>query len=437
VVLGRESLDELQALVTTKFSGYANKKIAVPKFEADAFQGGLGKLYRVVPVKDLRTLSLLWALPYIEKEHYHTKPEHVLSHLVGHEGDGSILQLLKAKGWANELSAGLNHSTTAFSAFSVSIDLCEEGLEHITEIVAIVFQYLRVLSEATDAKWAETYKEVSDVDEMSFRFKSKESPFNYCSSLAGSMHEYAPEEVLSGPFLTSKFDLPLIKGMLASLRKADLRVHVISQTFKGVTTEKEKWYDTEYSVEDFNAELLTAIHSPTANSALSMPSPNEFIATDFALRSANDVPADAAPILIESPGVKCWWKLDQKYLKPKANVVVRLDNPVAYASPRAAMLTTLYTSLLEDSLVTYAYHADVAGLSYSLDLTSTGLQLMFRGYNHKLSVLAQKVLEEMRTMRAKPDRFALIKEAVERELKNFSLEQPYQHAMYYFFLSAP
>jgi insulysin len=101
------------------------------------------------------------------------------------------------------------------------------------------------------------------------------------------------------------------------------------------------------------------------------------------------------------------------------------------------MLTTLYTSLLEDSLVTYAYHADVAGLSYSLNLTSTGLQLMFRGYNHKLSVLAQKVLEEMRTMRARPDRFALIKEAVERELKNFSLEQPYQHAMYYFFLSAP
>ena len=29
-----------------------------------------------------------------------------ISHLLGHEGEGSVLSYLKAKGWANELSAG-------------------------------------------------------------------------------------------------------------------------------------------------------------------------------------------------------------------------------------------------------------------------------------------------------------------------------------------
>lgn len=29
-----------------------------------------------------------------------------ISHLLGHEGEGSILSYLKNKGWANELSAG-------------------------------------------------------------------------------------------------------------------------------------------------------------------------------------------------------------------------------------------------------------------------------------------------------------------------------------------
>jgi insulysin len=33
-------------------------------------------------------------------------PSNYLSHLLGHEGEGSAFALLKAKGWANGLSAG-------------------------------------------------------------------------------------------------------------------------------------------------------------------------------------------------------------------------------------------------------------------------------------------------------------------------------------------
>jgi insulysin len=58
-------------------------------------------------VKDLRILQLIWPLPE-ELTHFKKKPIHYLSHLLGHEGPGSVLSLLKKKGWANALVAGPN-----------------------------------------------------------------------------------------------------------------------------------------------------------------------------------------------------------------------------------------------------------------------------------------------------------------------------------------
>jgi insulysin len=48
--------------------------------------------------------------------------------LVGHEGVGSILSLLKKKGWANYLSAGPSHGGIGCEFFKISIDLTESGL---------------------------------------------------------------------------------------------------------------------------------------------------------------------------------------------------------------------------------------------------------------------------------------------------------------------
>ena len=48
-------------------------------------------------MKDLRDVVLIFPLPSLN-EHYLTTPGDYLSHLIGHEGPGSILSLLKDKG---------------------------------------------------------------------------------------------------------------------------------------------------------------------------------------------------------------------------------------------------------------------------------------------------------------------------------------------------
>lgn len=65
-----------------------------------------------------------------------------LGHLLGHESGGSILSALKASHWANGLSAGTYVSNADFACFSITVELTDEGVEHVDEIVACVFAYI-------------------------------------------------------------------------------------------------------------------------------------------------------------------------------------------------------------------------------------------------------------------------------------------------------
>jgi insulysin len=48
--------------------------------------------------------------------------------LIGHEGKGSILSLLKKNRWANYLQVGTIHGGIGFEFLRISVDLTEEGL---------------------------------------------------------------------------------------------------------------------------------------------------------------------------------------------------------------------------------------------------------------------------------------------------------------------
>ncbi len=58
---------------------------------------------------------------------------------------GAIAQ---AKGWALELSVGSSTSESGFAFFSIDIELTPEGVNHVDDIISIVYQYVRMFKEA-------------------------------------------------------------------------------------------------------------------------------------------------------------------------------------------------------------------------------------------------------------------------------------------------
>jgi len=59
---------------------------------------------------------------------YKIQPSRYFSHLIGHEGPGSILAYLKEKGWVIGLRAGADSVCPDVGLFSVSMSLTDEGL---------------------------------------------------------------------------------------------------------------------------------------------------------------------------------------------------------------------------------------------------------------------------------------------------------------------
>lgn len=72
------------------------------------------KIIKVTPVKDKRTLELTWILND-KSMYYKNAPSRYVSHILGHEGKGSLLSFLISEGLANSLSAGGSDSYDCYS----------------------------------------------------------------------------------------------------------------------------------------------------------------------------------------------------------------------------------------------------------------------------------------------------------------------------------
>ena len=106
VVLGNETLDELESLVVPMFSPVPNKPHEMPDIEVPIFTDAtLPGLATVKPQATQRQLQVMFPMPDYRSA-YDVNPMSYASNLVGHEGEGSILSQLKAEGLAESLAAG-------------------------------------------------------------------------------------------------------------------------------------------------------------------------------------------------------------------------------------------------------------------------------------------------------------------------------------------
>ena len=94
---------------------------------------------------------------------------------------------------------------------------------------------------------------------LSFKFKEKASPASYTSKLANQIHKYAPEDVLSGPYLLEEYKPELIKEFLSHLRTTNFRMMLITESYPADQWTKAAHYETEYIQIPLPVELREVI----------------------------------------------------------------------------------------------------------------------------------------------------------------------------------
>ncbi|KAJ4971806.1 hypothetical protein NE237_004905 [Protea cynaroides] len=428
VVYWKESLDKIQSLVENKFHAIRNTDrgcFHCPGHPCTSEH--LQILVKSVPIKQGHKLRIIWPItPGIR--HYKEGPCRYISHLIGHEGEGSVFYILKTLGWATGLSAGEGDWNYEFSFFKVAIDLTDAGHEHMEQIVGLLFKYIFLLQKSGVSKWI--FDEISAICETAFHYQDKIPPIDFVVKVASNMELYPPKDWLVASSLPSNFSPGTIQMVLEELNPKNVRIFWESTKFEGHTDLVEPWYGTAYSVEKVTGSLLQKWIETAPNENLHLPEPNIFIPTDLSLKEMQG--KGKQPLLLrKSSFSSLWYKPDKLFLTPKAYVIIDFNCPYTSQSPEAEVLTYIFTRLLMDYLNEYAYDAQVAGLYYGITHTDTGFQVIVVGYNHKMRILLDTIVGKIAQFEVKEDRFAVIKETVMKEYQNFKFQQPYQQAMYY------
>ncbi|ONH66952.1 A-factor-processing enzyme [Cyberlindnera fabianii] len=423
-VIGREDLETLEKWVLEKFSDVANYNRPKPTFEGAVFTDKqLKKLIKAKPVMTKNKLSIAFVAPDHDL-HWDVQSSHYYSHLLGHEGNGSILAYLKEKGWANGLSAGGYTISKGNGTFGVDIDLTEDGISHYEEILVVLFQYLNLLKREGAHQWI--YNELQEVSEMNFKFKQKSSPSSTVSKLAKDMQQaQIPPEFLLSKTVMRKFDADLIKEYGEYLSLDNLRVSLISQSVE--TDKKEKWYGTDYAIDDLSPELCAKLANAGTNSSLYLPTKNDFIPTSFEVEKTDVAEPSKKPVLLkDTEQFRFWHKKDDQFWVPKAIVELFLNLPSVTATPYSTVMTSLYVDLVQDKLIDVSYNAEIAGLNFWMHTGKEGIILNIDGYNEKIDVLLKEVLKSLVSFEPKKERIDVIKEKTIRNLKNAGYKVPYQ-----------
>ena len=426
VVLGSEPLDQLEKIVRDRFTAIKDKQVIIGDYQSSYIQpSALPMQVNVKPLKDTRELGLMFELPKLNA-YWQSKPAQYLASMIGYEGQGSLLQALKAKGWADSLSAGKVLEDRGAGLFAIDIGLTPEGYEARQQVLIELFAWIRLIRDQGIHAWRQ--KEYATMGEIAFRFAEKQAPASYVTSVARKMHHYKGGEVLRAPYVANQFNGEIVKQIASSLKPENMLMFLISPDAQVGDT--SKYYQTPYLSQTLDSEFILGINSGKPIFKLSLAQPNPFIPDDLELIEGLSY---SKPVLHKKQsGLNVWHLQNTEFGTPKAEIVILLNSELTQ-SLEGLSAARLYAAYISDQLNEDLYPAVMAGLAYSISSSEKGISIVISGYSDKQKVLLQSIVSAMHDPAWDKDRFELIKQQLIRQKNNVKRDYPFRQVISFFY----
>ena len=420
VIAGDYELDQLGNKARNLFSDVPKRDVHFERPDVPVFVPEQLPLdMHIKPVKEIRELRFTFPLPEILSQYQH-KPVQLLSNLIGHEGDGSILALLKKKGWAESLSAGRSLSTRHASTMVVGIGLTKSGLLHQEEITSILMEYIDLIRTNGIPEYIK--EEQKMLNEMTFRFQEHGPISNYTTRLSSNMLIFPVEDTIYGDYRSEPASDELMSKYLSRLT-ADNMLRVLIAP--GVDTDTtDPWYGTEIKIRPSDYQKP---ETSEWTGALHLPKANPFVPEN--LETAPGEASDTPDLVASENGYQLWYYPEHEFDAPRAQVLINIKVPDIKDSAEQRVLARLYARTVTEALNTYSYPASLAGLNYRLSATSDGLEIAVGGYFDKLPVLLEQIFTEMKNMDISGEEFNRYQASLIRALENNLKARPYQRTL--------
>ena len=403
-VVAPQPLDELEALVVERFADIPDHDLSAPTIDAPLIDPDtLPRYVERQSLQDRRQLRFYFPIPDPTDE-YRTKPTQLIAHLLGDEGDGSLLAVLREAGLADGLSAGVGRGDGNEALFTVSISLTPAGAERLDDIEATLFAAIEQIRADGLAEWR--YDEQKSLSEQAFRFQQHGAPQQEATRLAMSLSRYPVEDVQYAAYRMDGMDSERQQRYLDALTQDNMLRFYSAPDVESDTI--SPWFNTQWK-----EQPPTAIGQ--ALSGLALPEPNPFIASDLTLQGGQDEQPTA---LIETPTFTTWHMQDSRFNTPSVEWRVSLQHPSASYSAEEAVLTRLLAGWLNDSLNESLYPAWIAGQSFSAYAHARGMTLSFSGWRDGQTPLIDQALEQLQQADISTGAFERVRYQLQREWRN-------------------
>jgi len=419
-VYGPQPLNTLESMVRARFEAIENRNLKPRVHSASLLEDHkLPAKVTAEAIKDVRSLSLSFPIPS-QKENYRTKPASYLANLLGHEGPGSLFDVLKRNGLADSLSAGLGMDTGENATLDISIALTPEGLDRHEEILPLVFQYIDIIREQGISQ--QRFKEMQQLAQIDFRFREQSEPMHEAMRLSSQLQDYPADDILSAPWVMERYAPEQYNAILSRLTPDNLMAYLLAPQPELTNPEYTQWYETPWQLEPLNAELLQNNAPSALSEALRLPLPNPFVPENLAMVSGKTM--NKPERLGNQDGIAIWFARDTRFNTPKANVFFSLRTPAVRASARSHVLTRLLVDNINNNLNAWAYSARLAGLDYSIYPHLRGITVRVGGYSDKLHTLMNRILMQVATPEVTEQRFDIARQNLIDSLQNKAKDRP-------------
>ena len=429
-LLGTAPLDSLEAWARSNYSSVPDRNLPMLQHPNDYLMTKpTFRLIQITPIKEVRTLDLEFALPGF-LQHYESKPLSLLSSLIGHEGKGSLLSLLKKETLAIGLSSGFGGPmfgrSRQYGKFSITINLTPQGLEEYRRVAQLCMSYIEMLAHAPYPELHfQEEKAMAALDEI---YTDRGEGGGYARTLAWRLSVYPPEVVERVQFIYTRPDSGIYRKFLSYLRPDNMMATLTAKGLEASAAREPHW-GIPYSYSE-DKELYANLADPDNHPALHLPEPNPFVPKEATI-PARQVAVDVLPDkVLDEKGVVLYHSEDFEFLRPKTWSNFKLRFPAENMAPRFKVLLDLYTSCVKESLNELAYPAALAGLSYSFDSGYEGVYFSVSGYDETAPRLFERVLQHMQHVQISQETFAALKDNMLRGLRSFDRQAAHQISNY-------
>jgi len=389
----------------------------------------LGNLGRRFTVSTHGTPELWMMIPMPPlKKHYKEMAESYVFNALANYGTGSLKAALLKEDLSQHYSYFAENSV-AGSIIFVTFQLTAKGAENPEKVLEHFFAYLNVVKKSgLNAQLMDNLKQLRQV---SFDFQEKQSSeFNFVSSLAGSLPNYGPEDVLTGGTLIDKPDMNLVQQILDAMVPSNMNIAFVTPTLDETTAKfHEQYYDFKYNEEALDPSLIKRLEGASGVGLL--PPPDlAFVPRRLELISEQSG-IDGPQELIQSKRVDGWWLGLGNVKLPKALIQLKVQYADSFEkTAQRTILAGMHARIVQLILEEPSDMLQTCGVGYNIAAHSGGLKLTFSGFDEYISELVALVLPRVR--RTGHEGAAVFEQARRQmmlDLADVTKMQPYQHAM--------